>query len=290
MAQYKIITDSCCDLSQKMIEELGIDVIPLSVLMGDNTYLNYPDWREISPSDFYFGLRNKQSASTSAINMETFVETFEKYLVAGVDVLYLSFSSALSGTFNASNLAAKELCEKYPERKVLCCDTLAASMGQGLMVYYVVNNCKDKTVEQAYEYAESIKQNMVHWFTVDDLGFLHRGGRISSVTAVVGSLLSVKPILHVSEEGKLISVSKVRGRKNSIKQLCDNVVGCAVDLKDQVVFISHGDCENDAVELARLLKEQGVKDVVINYIGPVIGAHSGPGTLAVFCFANDRKI
>lgn len=290
MAQYKIVTDSCCDLSQQMIEELGIDVIPLSVVMGDSTYLNYPDWREISPKDFYGALRNKQSASTSAINMDTFIETFEKHLEKGYDVLYLAFSSALSGTFNASNLAAKELAEKYPDRKVLCCDSLAASMGQGLFVYYVANYSKDKTIEEVYNYAESIKQNIVHWFTVDDLGFLHRGGRISSVTAVVGSILSVKPILHVSEEGKLINVSKVRGRKSSIKQLCENVASCAVNLKDQVIFISHGDCEDEAHELERLMKEKGVKDVVINYIGPVIGAHSGPGTLAIFCFAEDRKV
>ena len=290
MAQFKIVTDSCCDLSQQMIEELGIDVIPLSVVMGDDTYLNYPDWREVSPKDFYGALRNKQTASTSAINIETFVEAFEKHLENGYDVLYLAFSSALSGTYNASTLAAKELAEKYPDRKVICSDTLSASMGQGLLVYYVVNNCKDKSIEETYEYAESIKHSIVHWFTVDDLGFLHRGGRISSVTAVVGSLLSVKPILHVSEEGKLISVSKVRGRKSSIKQLCENVVNCAVDLKDQVVFISHGDCEEEALELSKLMKEKGVKDIIINYIGPVIGAHSGPGTLAIFCFAKDRDI
>ena len=290
MPQYKIITDSCCDLSQQMIEELGIYVIPLSVLMGDATYLNYPDWREISPSGFYGALRNKQSASTSAINMETFVEAFEQYLEKGMDILYLAFSSALSGTYNASNLAAKELAEKYPERKIMCCDTLAASMGQGLMVYYVVNNCKDKTIEEAYEYAESIKQNMVHWFTVDDLGFLHRGGRISSVTAVVGSLLSVKPILHVSEEGKLVSVSKVRGRKSSIKQLCDNIVSGAVNLDDQVVFISHGDCEEEANYLAEKVKnELGVKQpILVSHIGPVIGAHSGPGTVALFFIGKER--
>lgn len=290
MPQYKIITDSCCDLSQQMLDELGIEVLPLSVIMGDNTYLNYPDWREFSPQDFYNSLRNKQFASTSAINMETFVEAFEEHLKNGYDILYLSFSSALSATFNSSNLAAKELAESYPDRKILCSDTLAASMGQGLLAYYVATKCRDMTLEEAYEYAESIKQNMVHWFTVDDLGFLHRGGRISSVTAVVGSLLSVKPILHVSEEGKLVSVSKVRGRKNSIKQLCDNIVDCAVNINEQVIFISHGDCMDDALELAKLLKDKGAKDVVINYVGPVIGAHSGPGTLAVFCFAENRKI
>ena len=172
-----------------------------------------------------------------------------------------------------------QYCNAYSQDDKI--DTLSASMGQGLLVYYVVNNCKDKSIEETYEYAESIKQSIVHWFTVDDLGFLHRGGRISSVPAVVGSLLSVKPILHVSEEGKLISVSKVRGRKSSIKQLCENVVNCAVDLKDQVVFISHGDCEEEALELSKLMKEKGVKDIIINYIGPVIGAHSGPGTLAI---------
>jgi len=290
MAQYRIITDSCCDLSVDLIKELDIDVIPLSLLLDDHTYLNYPDWREISPKDFYGALRGKKTASTSAINMEMFVEAFEEYLKNGMDILYLAFSSALSATFNASKLAAGELLEKYPDRKIICCDTLSASMGQGLLVYYVAKNCKDKTIEEAFEYAESIKQNVVHWFTVDDLGFLHRGGRISSVTAVVGSLLSVKPILHVSEEGKLVSVSKVRGRKSSIKQLFENTASGAINLKDQVVFISHGDCEDEALELARLLKEKGVKDVIVNYIGPVIGAHSGPGTLAVFCFAENRNV
>ena len=290
MQNYQIITDSCCDLTQQMIEELEIEVIPLSVVMGNNTYLNYPDWREISPQDFYGALRNKSMASTSAINMETFIEAFEKHLEKGEDVLYLAFSSALSATYNASVLAAKELAEKYPERKILCSDTLAASMGQGLLVYTVAKNCKDKTLEEAYNYAESIKQNTVHWFTVDDLGFLHRGGRISSVTAVVGSILSVKPILHVSEEGKLVSVSKTRGRKNSIKALCDRIAEIALDLENGTVFISHGDCEDDAKELEVMLRDKGVKDVVINYIGPVIGAHSGPGTVAVFCMGRDRLV
>lgn len=290
MAQFKIITDSCCDLSVDLIKELDIDVIPLSLLLENHTYLNYPDWHEISPKEFYGALRDKKMASTSAINMETFVEEFDKYLSNGTDILYLAFSSALSATFNSARLAAEELQEKYPERKILCCDTLAASMGQGLLVYYVATKCKDKTIEEAFGYAESIKQNMVHWFTVDDLGFLHRGGRISSVTAVVGSLLSVKPILHVSEEGKLVSVSKVRGRKSSIKQLCENIANGAIEIENQVVFISHGDCEDDALELSRLLKEKGAKDVLINYVGPVIGAHSGPGTLAVFCFAENRKV
>ena len=290
MAQYKIITDSCCDLSVEMIKELDIDVIPLSLVLDDHTYLNHPDWRDLSPQSFYGALRDKKVASTSAINMETFVEVFEQYLKNGVDVLYLSFSSALSATFNSARLAAGELAEKYPERKVLCCDTLAASLGQGLMAYYVAKYSKDKTIEEAFAYAEKIKHNMIHWFTVDDLGFLHRGGRISSVTAVVGSLLSVKPILHVSEEGKLVSVSKVRGRKNSIKQLCDNILNVAIDFKDQVIFISHGDCYDDAAELSKLLKEKGAKDVIINYVGPVIGAHSGPGTLAVFCYGETKKV
>ena len=290
MQNYKIITDSCCDLTQQMIDELGLEVIPLSVVMGNDTYLNYPDWREVSPKEFYGALRNKKSASTSAINMETFIEVFEKHLEKGEDILYLAFSSALSATYNASVLAAKELSEKYPERKVLCSDTLSASMGQGLLVYTVASKCKDMTLEEAYEYAESIKQNTIHWFTVDDLGFLHRGGRISSVTAVLGSILSVKPILHVSEEGKLINISKTRGRKNSIKELCERISKIALDLENGTIFISHGDCEEEAKELEAMLREKGVKDIYINFIGPVIGAHSGPGTLAVFCMGRDRLV
>ena len=205
-------------------------------------------------------------------------------------MLYLGFSSGLSGTFNAGALAVNELSEKYPERKLYAVDTLCASLGQGLIVYLCWQQQQaGRSIEEVRDYAEKIKLNVCHWFTVDDLMFLKRGGRVSAATAIVGSMLSIKPVMHVDNEGHLIKVDTARGRKASIRALVAEMEKRGTDLAGQHIFISHGDCEEDAKYLASLVREKcGVKDVTINYVGPVIGAHSGPGTIALFFLGKHR--
>ena len=214
----------------------------------------------------------------------------ESYLSEGKDVLYLGFSSGLSGTYNAAFVAAQELAEKYPQRKVYTVDTLCASLGQGLFVYTAAKQRLDgKTIDEVYEWAKDNRLNLCHWFTVDDLFFLKRGGRVSAATAVMGTMLSIKPVLHVDFKGKLINVSKARGRKASVDELFENAKRTAIEPEKQTMFISHGDCLTDAEYLAdRLKKELGVPEVVIGYVGPVIGAHAGPGVLALFFFGTER--
>ena len=218
------------------------------------------------------------------------MQAMEPHLQAGEDILYLGFSSALSGTYNAGAVAAQQLAEKYPERKLYAVDTLSASMGQGLLVYLTVQQKRaGATIEQARDYAEAQKLHLCHWFAVDDLNHLHRGGRVSATPAVLGTVLNIKPVLHMDNEGGLIFMEKVRGRRNSIKRMLEKMRETAIEPEKQIVFMSHGDCLEDAEYLAgRIREEWGVKDVVINYVGPVIGAHSGPGTLALFFLGTER--
>ena len=221
---YVVMTDSSADLNPALEQELGVDIIPLSVNCGDRTFLDYPDEREIKTSEFYGMLRSGANAKTAAANVETFLTAMSRHLEQGKDVLYLGFSSGLSSTYSASEIAAQELRERYPERKVLTVDTLCASMGQGLLVWLTVQELKHgATLEEAAKYAEDNRLHLCHWFTVDDLFFLKRGGRVSAATALVGSALGIKPVLHVDNEGHLINVSKARGRKNSILALVDRM-------------------------------------------------------------------
>ena len=257
---------------------------------GDRTFLDYPDEREIKTSEFYGMLRSGANAKTAAANVETFLTAMSRHLEQGKDVLYLGFSSGLSSTYSASEIAAQELRERYPERKVLTVDTLCASMGQGLLVWLTVQELKHgATLEEAAKYAEDNRLHLCHWFTVDDLFFLKRGGRVSAATALVGSALGIKPVLHVDNEGHLINVSKARGRKNSILALADRMERSAIEPEKQTVFISHGDCLADAEFLAQEVRRRlHVPRIEINYVGPVIGAHSGPGTLALFFLGTAR--
>ena len=214
----------------------------------------------------------------------------EELLQAGRDVLVLAFSSGLSATFQSSKLAVEELSEKYPERKLYTVDTLCASLGQGLLVWYAAQERKKgRTIEEVRDWAEANKLSLCHQFTVDDLHFLKRGGRISATTAVVGSMLQIKPVLHVDNEGHLVNISKARGRRASLKALVDKMEQTAIDPADQTVFISHGDCLEDAQLVAQMVKDRfNVQEVYLNYVGPVIGAHSGPGTLALFYVGVER--
>ena len=290
MSKFIILTDSSCDLPAAMAEEKQLEVLPLTVYVENDSYRNYLDGREIGFKDFYQRLQTTNNVKTSAVNQAQFLEIIEPLAAAGSDVLYLGFSSGLSGTFNAGALAVNELSEKYPERKLYAVDTLCASLGQGLIVYLCWQQQQaGRSIEEVRDYAEKIKLNVCHWFTVDDLMFLKRGGRVSAATAIVGSMLSIKPVMHVDNEGHLIKVDTARGRKASIRALVAEMEKRGTDLAGQHIFISHGDCEEDAKYLASLVREKcGVKDVTINYVGPVIGAHSGPGTLALFFVGTER--
>ena len=287
MSQYIIITDSSSDLSAELINKWGIASLQLAVTVdGEETKLN----SEIDPAAFYASLRGKKGAKTSAVAIETFKDFFRPFLEEGKDILYLGFSSGLSGTYQAGFVAAREMREEFPERTILTVDTLCASLGEGLLVYHAVKKRDEGAdIEAVRDYIESIKLNLCHLFTVDDLFFLKRGGRVSAATAVVGSALGIKPIMHVDNDGHLIKIGIKRGRGGSIDELCSRMKASAIDPAEQTVFISHGDCLADAEKLAEKVRaSMGVKDIHIDYVGPVIGAHSGPGTLALFFLGKER--
>ena len=287
MNKYLIVTDSSCDLPSDLAKELGVKILKLEFIVeGEAARQN----DEIDEKQFYEILRSGKMITTSAIAMDKFISEVEPFVAEGFDVLYLGFSSGLSSTYSAGFIGAQELSEKYPDRKIYTVDTLAASMGQGLLVWYAVNMQKEgKSIEEVRDFVEDNKMKLAHWFTVNDLFFLKRGGRISAATALVGTMLSIKPVMHVDDAGKLVPVTKARGRKNSIDALFEKVKETAIDPANQTMFISHGDCIEDAEYLANKLKnELSVKEVVISYVGPVIGAHSGPGTLAMFFIGTNR--
>ena len=288
MSDFVIVTDSSADLPASLVQELGVEVLPLSFTVQGKTYHNYPDDREMDPKVFYKMLRDGEMATTSAVNVAEYTATLEPLLQAGKDVLVLAFSSGLSTTYQSSVIAVNELAEQYPDRKICTVDTLCASLGQGLMVWLAAQEQKKgKSLEEVRDWVEENKLRLCHWFTVDDLHFLKRGGRISAATAVVGTMLSIKPVLHVDDEGHLISMGKARGRGASLTALVDHMEQTATDV--DTVFISHGDCLADAEKVAADVRNRfGTKDVVINNVGPVIGAHSGPGTLALFFLGTKR--
>lgn len=290
MKQFAIVTDSAGDLSQQMAEELDIQILPLRFHMQGVERADWPDHREMDLETFYGLLRSGERATTSALNANDYQEAVEPLLKAGQDVLILAFSSGLSTTYQSSVIAAEELREKYPDRKIYTVDTLAASLGHGLLVWYAAQQrAQGKSIDQVRDWQEENKLKLSHWFTVDDLNHLKRGGRVSAATALVGTMLAIKPVLHVDNEGHLINMSKVRGRGASIKALADKMEATAIDPANQTVFICHGDCLDDAEKLGEMIKERmGVETVHIGPIGPVIGAHSGPGTLAVFFLGSER--
>ena len=290
MPDFVILTDSSADLSAEVAQKLNVEILPLGFVMDNQTYRNYPDNREMDPHVFYDRLRSGDVATTTALNVAEYTEALEPLLRAGKDVLILAFSSGLSTTYNSSRLAVEELSAKYPERKLYTVDTLCASLGQGLLVWYAARE-RDRghSIEEVRDWLEDHKLNVCHQFTVDDLYFLKRGGRISAATAVVGSMLQIKPVLHVDNEGHLINIGKVRGRQAALKALVDRMEETALDSGSLTVFISHGDCLEDAQTVADMVKKRfGVEDVYINYVGPVIGAHSGPGTVALFYAGTER--
>ena len=284
---FQIITDSCCDFPTPMYDQLGLTFVPLTVEFRGNTF---DDKNDDSLKDMYAGLRAGEVAKTSAVNPSRWSQAMEKALAAGKDVLVLAFSSGLSTTYQSAVIAAEELKDAYPDRKIQVIDTLCASMGEGLLVWYA---CKKRdeglSLDEVAQWVLDNRLHLCHWFTVDDLMYLKRGGRISAATALVGTILQIKPLLHVDDEGHLINMTKTRGRKAAIDAMVKKAQELGAGYDNSTMFISHGDCLSDAEYLSRQLKEKcGVKDVVISYVGAVIGSHSGPGTLALFFLGSHR--
>ncbi len=290
MKNYVIVTDSTSDLPVNIIEKFGITVAPLGFGFENDNYLNYPDHRQLSIKTFYERVKNGERSTTTLVNAKTFEEYMVPLLEAGNDILYIGFSSPLSGTYGSSLTASEELLEKYKDSRIECIDTLSASMGEGMLVYYAAKMKQEgKSIDEVKQWILDNRLNLCHWFTVDDLNHLKRGGRINAMTATIGTALGVKPILHVDNGGHLIPVSNVRGRKKSIHALLERMEATCTNPEENSVFISHADCLEDAEYLGNLIKEKlHVKEVVINYIGPVIGSHTGQGALALFFFGTER--
>lgn len=286
MNNYVILTDSASDLKPEFLSELGVKYVSLSFVFEgkDKSYKNF----DLAPCEFYDEMRKGKSAKTSAANVADFTDFFKGELDRGNDILYLGFSSGLSTTFNSACIAAEELCDAYPERTVICIDTLAASAGFGLMVWLAAKEKeKGASLTEVADFVKNTLPHLAHWFTVDDLEYLKRGGRVSPTVAFVGGILGIKPVLHVDDEGHLTKVTTARGRKASLAALADRL--CDTVLPDSPVWISHGDCEDDARLLADMIFEKTGKEVsLITDVGPVIGAHSGPGTMALFFLADKR--
>lgn len=287
MHHFSIVTDSSCDLPQALVEQYHITVAQLDVTTADGK--TQPD-SALDRHVFYEYLRKGGSASTASVSIGKFTDLFEDVLKEGNDLLYIGFSSGLSATCKGGETAADDLRARYPDRTILTVDTLAASLGQGLLVYHAARMREaGADICEVASWLEENKLHMCHWFTVEDLFFLKRGGRINAATAIVGSMLAFKPIMHMDDAGHLINVSKARGRRAALTELCNRMEKSAINPAEQTVFISHGDCEEDAKFLADMVKERlGVKEVMIGCVGPVIGAHSGPGTMALFYLGTER--
>ncbi len=287
---FVIATDSACNLPVNIIEDFGIEVVSLRYYKDDQAFEGYVKGTEPDYKAFYEMARTKASLTTSLASFDRCMEQFDAVLSKGEDLIYIGFSSALSGTYQTAHNVLEELKEKYPERKIYDVDTLAASIGEGLLVYSAAKlQKKGKSIEEVYQWLLDNRLKMCHWFTVDDLFYLKRGGRLSGASAVLGTMLSIKPVMHVDNEGRLIPVNKVIGRRKSLDEMVERMVQTAIKPKDQTVFIGHGDCIEDAQYVAEKVKEKmGVKDIVIHYIEPVIGCHSGPGTMALFFFGTER--
>ena len=285
---YQIITDSCCDFTEQQYRRWDVSCVPLTLMYHGESHSNFSDPAEVKA--FYDLLRQGVTATTSAVNPDGWATAMEEALKQGRDVLVLAFSSGLSTTCQSAFIAARELREVYPQRKIHVVDTLCAALGQGLLVWYACRKRDEgMDIDSLAAWLEENKLHLCHWVTVDDLSHLKRGGRISATTALVGTMLNIKPIIHVNNDGHLIHVAKVRGRKAAMEYLVTQMEQRKGDFDNETVFIAHGDCPEDAAALEALVKERcGVKQVITGYVGPVIGAHTGPGVLVVFFMGNER--
>ena len=287
---FKIVTDSCANLTDEQIKGFDIEIMSLQYHMNGQSFDSYIKGAAPDFSDVYKFLREKGKITTSLITREECDKVIIPLLQNGEDVLVLAFSSGLSGTYQNIKLAAEDYKEQYPDRKIIVVDTLCAALGEGLAVHYaVLKKNEGKTIEEVAEYIEELRPRICHIFTIEDLLFLKRGGRLSGTSAVVGTMLGIKPLLHCADDGKLYVTGKVRGRAATIEHLISSVGEKGIDVKDQTMFIVHGDCEAEAEKIASEVKKRyGVKDIVYNVLDPVIAAHSGPGTLAIFFIGKER--
>ena len=287
MANYKIITDSACDLPASLLQKLDVTAVPLIVNFRGEARNDSVEDQEVKA--LYDAMRAGEVATTSAVNPDGWERGIEPVLAAGFDALVLAFSSGLSTTYQSAVIAAGDLVEKYPDRRICVVDTGCAALGQGLFVYHV---CKQRdaglSLEELAEWADREKYHVCHWFTVDDLVYLKRGGRVGAATAVLGAMLNIKPVLHVDDEGHLVSMVKARGRKASMETLAKKFDELAAGVANDIVFICHADCLEDAKKLEAQMLQRGVKEVFIGNLGAVIGSHAGPGTLALFFLGNQR--
>ena len=291
MRDFVIMTDSCCDLNAQEVAESGLVVVSLTFTMNGVTRRDTPDHAEMSLEDFYKELRNGVMSTSAAVNVGDFIDAMRPILDAGKDILCVNFSSALSTTYQSAVIAANELQPLYPQAKIIVIDSLAASRGQGMLVWYAAKEkAKGKTIDEVADWVREMAPHQDHWFTVADLNHLRRGGRLNATSAIVGTVLSIKPVMHTDKDGKLTPVSKARGMKQALTELVNKMDELGTrPLEEQTVFICHADAP-DSVEFVKgLLKERfGVTDVRADYIGPVIGSHTGAGTLGLFFFGSER--
>lgn len=287
---YRIVTDSCANLTDAQIEEYDVDIISMRYYIKQVPYESYIKGKKTEYEETYRLLREKENITTSLINAEQCDAVIKPILERGEDVLMLSFSSGLSGSYQNIVNCANDYREEFPERKIIVVDTLSASLGQGMCVHYAAKlRDQGKSIEEVAKWVEDNRLRICHVFTVDDLFFLKRGGRLSGGSAIVGSLLGIKPLMYMADDGKLYVTGKARGRKATLEYLISSVENHGVDISDKELFIVHGDCEEDAKFIEReMRKRYGVKHVVYNYLDPVIVSHSGPGTMAVFFLADKR--
>ena len=285
MPNYVLVANSTCDLPEEFLKELDVTVLPLGFVIGEESYKSMPF------KEFYQKIREGAMPSTNAANVGEYVDLFEPALTAGKDILCLVFSSGLSTTYNSAVIAAEEMAEKYPDRKIILVDTLAVCLGEGLLVRGAAERrLAGESMEAVRDWVEDTKLKVAHWFTVNDLGHLKRGGRISAAQAVVGGMLGVKPILRVNDEGRLVPAGKVRGRAAALAELVKQVEKTGVDFAEETIYIAHADCEEDANAVAEEIRAKlNPKEVFVTFVGPVIGSHTGLGVIALLFKATGRE-
>lgn len=289
MAEYRLFTDAACDIPEATLNSWGVSMIDMTYKFTDEDAEHYNSKTDVH--DFYQQMRAGRCSRTAAVNMHTFLDAFRPTLAEGTDILYLAFSSGGSTTYEQSLAAIEQLHEEFPERKIRSVDTLSYSGGFGLMVYLAAQQQQaGKSLDEVFRYVEDTRLHVCHWFTVEDLVYLKRGGRVSAATALVGTMLGIKPVLHVDSEGHLVSVSKARSRRRSLKALVDQYEATALDKEHGTVFLCHGDSPEDAQWVCEQVKALSAgKDIdLVEFIGPVIGSHSGPGTMALFFVGSER--
>ena len=290
MKEYIIVTDSTTDLPSEYVKMHGLRVVPLRFIIDDKNYRDFPDKRELSAEHFYSMIKEGKTVKTSQPNPEEFYNVFRSVLDLGYGILGIFFSSGLSGTFNSARIAKDQIIDENPEAPIIVIDSLCASLGEGLLVHYALK-AKDEgmCLTDLADYVENLKLKIAHWYTIADMDTLKRGGRISASSAFFAKTLNINPVLHVSNDGKLIAKMKKIGRKNALNALVDKMVETYLPDENEVIFISHSCSESDVVKIVEMIKQKtGINNFLINDVGPVIGAHCGVGTIAIFYLANER--